>query len=178
MAMTHRWFPRLRAGFAAPAAPHVEKLVSVSWLLMTELFAYLEDVGGAGEDESVLDALAIRMAELAFNIDGRLRGDTQVEELHEFPLLLEYGLTDLAHLDGEGAAEALALSAPANAPGARGARLLSAYMALIDQFPGRLFNTLLPESQSQTLRTLRAWNKLCVATGTDPAFLAPLMRSL
>jgi hypothetical protein len=171
-----RWFPRLRIGTAAPAPARVETLVSVSWLLMTELHAYLEDVSGAPADEDVQQSLALRLAELAVALDLRLRGDQEMDELHHLPLLLEFGLTEVAQLAGDEVVEALSLAA-AQAPD-RAAHLTRTYESMLAGFPARLFNPLLPETQGQVLRTLRTWNRLCSTAGTDPAFLAPLMRSL
>ncbi len=174
------WFPRLVSGAAGVPARHVDRLVAVSWLMMTELFAYLEDVEGA-DDDAVLQVLAIRMAELAADIDGRLRGELGMDEIHQLPLVLEYGFSEVAQLDGTRAAPLLGLANSGDGLAAgikRAERLKAVYQKLVDSFPGDLFNTLLPQSQGQTLRTLRGWNKLCSATGTDAAFLAPLMRAL
>jgi hypothetical protein len=171
-----RWFPRLRIGVAASAAAHVETLVSVSWLLMTEVHAYLEDISGAPDDDDLQQALALRLAELVIALDLRLRGEPEMDEIHHLPLLLEHGLTDVAHLAGHEAVDALSL-ATAQAPG-RAERLTRTYQGMLASFPAQLFNPLLPQAQGQVLRTLRTWSRLCSAAGTDPAFLAPLMRSL
>lgn len=157
-------------------------LISISWLLMTEMHAYLEDVDGAGRDKNLLLSLSLRLAELAFEIDARLRGDVLVDEQHRLPLLLEYGLSDLAAINSDEVVAALALSSPsidvANELEELGSRLSQTYIGLLEHFPGKLVNTLLPDSQGQTLRTLRTWDKTLRKTGADPSFLAPLMRAL
>ncbi|WP_229699216.1 DUF6031 family protein, partial [Pseudomonas syringae] len=45
-----QWFPRLAGGYVYPAGPYTQKLISVAWLLMTELEAYLEDLEGAADE--------------------------------------------------------------------------------------------------------------------------------
>ncbi|RMW13295.1 hypothetical protein ALP03_04914, partial [Pseudomonas amygdali pv. tabaci] len=69
-----QWFPRLSGGYVYPAGPYAQKLISVAWLLMTELEAYLEDLEGAANEPQVVDALRIKLAELMVDIDCRLAG--------------------------------------------------------------------------------------------------------
>ncbi|WP_445380086.1 DUF6031 family protein, partial [Pseudomonas syringae] len=57
-------------------------------------------------------------------------------------------------------------------------RLIELFKELLEAFPGKLFNPLLPGTQGQVLRTLRDWDRSCRLAGGDAAFLAPLMRSL
>lgn len=81
-----QWFPRLSGGYVYPAGPYAQKLISVAWLLMTELEAYLEDLEGAANEPQVVDALRIKLAELMVDIDCRLAGADTPNELHQFAL--------------------------------------------------------------------------------------------
>ncbi len=184
-----RWFPRLIAGYLHPAAAQAETLASVAWLVMTEMHAYLEDLEGAVDTPDVVDVLRVKLAELLADLDCRLSGSSTQDELHQLPLLLEYGLTQVAYSSGEDVAHWMgfgARSAPSQPAGARSnsfdasdaRRLIDVFTAMLSTFPGTLFNPLLPGTQGQVLRTLRAWDKMCRLAGRDAAFLIPLMKSL
>ncbi|MCF5803880.1 MULTISPECIES: DUF6031 family protein [Pseudomonas syringae group] len=173
------WFPRLGGGYSYPAAEQVEKLISVAWLLMTELEAYLEDLEGAKAEPRVIDALRIKLAELMVDIDCRLAGADTPSELHQFALFTEYGLSDVIAHSGETAIDWLGI--PKNVTveeDYEAGRLIDLFREVLDAFPGKLFNPLLPGTQGQVLRTLRDWDRSCRLAGRDAAFLAPLMRSL
>ncbi|MBI0330004.1 DUF6031 family protein [Burkholderia plantarii] len=177
-----RWFPKLAAGQLRPAATLAETLASVAWLLMTELQAYLEDLEGAADTPDVVDVLRIKIAELLLDVDYRLSGAVAPDELHAFALCAEYGLSEVAMLPGAEAVRRLGGGAACDAhdehDGHGAAALIDTLQAALAAFPGELFNPLLPGTQGQVLRTLRAWDKLCRLTGQDASFLAPLMRSL
>ncbi|AJK49049.1 DUF6031 family protein [Burkholderia plantarii] len=171
-----RWFPKLAAGQLRPGATLAETLASVAWLLMTELQAYIEDLEGAADTPDVVDVLRIKIAELLLDIDYRLSGAIAPDELHGFALCAEYGLSEVAMLPGAEAVRRLGGGAAHD--GHDAAALIDTLRAALAAFPGELFNPLLPGTQGQVLRTLRAWDKLCRLTGQDASFLAPLMRSL
>ncbi|KPW84358.1 hypothetical protein SAMN05216596_101747 [Pseudomonas congelans] len=174
-----QWFPRLGGGYIYPAGPYAQKLISVAWLLMTELEAYLEDLDGAADEPLVVDALRIKLAELMVDIDCRLAGADTPNELHQFALFSEYGLTDVIAHTGPVAVEWLDIRADSAAGHDNEAEwLIEVFRELLDAFPGKLFNPLLPGTQGQVLRTLRDWDRSCRLAGGDAAFLAPLMRSL
>lgn len=203
-AVPTRWFPRLAAGYRFDAASQAETLASVAWLLMTELHAYIEDLEGAADTDDVVDVLRLKLAELLTDLDCRLSGASTPDELHQFPLLIEYGLTQVTYSSGadtaqwmgfgtyrgmanaENAANAANINdmqddAPQDTlsePQSEGARLIALFNTVLAAFPGTLFNPLLPGTQGQVLRTLRAWDKLCRLAGRDAAFLVPLMKSL
>ncbi|MBI6705403.1 DUF6031 family protein [Pseudomonas viridiflava] len=175
----HRWFPRLNGGYVYPAGPHAQKLISVAWLLMTELEAYIEDLQGAADEPRVIDALRVKLAELMIDIDCRLAGAQSTHELHQFALFAEYGLSDVIAHSAETALGWLGIPHPDRKADADEAlRLIGLFRAILSAFPGTLFNPLLPGTQGQVLRTLRDWDKSCRLAGRDAAFLAPLMRSL
>ncbi|OUM08545.1 hypothetical protein BW686_04290 [Pseudomonas syringae] len=174
-----RWFPRLGGGYSYAAGDHVEKLIAVAWLLMTELEAYLEDLEGATGEPRVVHALRIKLAELMVDIDCRLAGADTPNELHQFALFAEYGLSDVIAHSGETAIDWLGIPTDVTADCEDDAgRLIDLFKEVLNAFPGKLFNPLLPGTQGQVLRTLRDWDRSCRLAGRDAAFLAPLMRSL
>ncbi|KAG8148795.1 DUF6031 family protein [Burkholderia catarinensis] len=174
------WFPKLAAGQVRNGAALAETLASVAWLLMTELQAYLEDLEGAADTTDVVDVLRIKIAELLIDMDYRLSGAIPPDELHAFALCAEYGLSEVAMLPGAEAVCRLGVGDDAHGATSdrHAAALIAKLEAALEAFPGELFNPLLPGTQGQVLRTLRAWDKLCRLTSQDASFLAPLMRSL
>lgn len=178
--LPRQWFPRLRAGFVYPAGSHAERLISVAWLLMTELEAYLEDLQGAASEPKVVDALRIKLAELMLDIDCRLAGAVVPHQLHHFALFAEYGLSQVIASSGDVSIDWLGIPADVDAAAESEStdRLINLCREMLEAFPGELFNPLLPGTQGQVLRTLRDWDKSCRLAGRDAAFLVPLMRSL
>lgn len=175
-----RWFPRLLAGYTYPAGTQIEKMISVAWLLMTELEAYLEDLEGAISAPRVVAALRVKLAELMVDVDCRLAGAPPPSELHQFALFVEYGLCEVIASPDEAAAVWLGFPSATDDldrfedPSV----LIRLFKEMLEAFPGEMFNPLLPGTQGQVLRTLRTWDKSCRLAGRDAAFLAPLMRSL
>ncbi|RQP21747.1 DUF6031 family protein [Piscinibacter terrae] len=170
------WFPRLGAGYQFRSTTHVKAIVTAAWLLMTELYAYLEDLEGAREQSEVAALVRVKIAELLLQVDCVLCGADLPDEMHRLPLLMQYGLGDVAALDGPAAIEALGLDRVMDA--AEVQRLTDTMTALIRAFPLELVDALKPENQGRLLRFLRFANKACEKVGCDAGFLAPLMRSL
>ncbi|WAC71666.1 DUF6031 family protein [Roseateles sp. SL47] len=171
-----RWFPRLNAGYLQPAQSQVRSTITAAWLLMTELYAYLEDLEGARGRPEVGGLVRIKLAELLLQVDCVLSGARLPDELHRLPMLMAYGLGDVAALDGPAVIERLGLRRPMD--DAECAFLTRQMHDLIDAFPLHLVDGLKPEHQSHLLRFLRSANKACGQVGCDAGFLAPLMRSL
>ncbi|WP_366520555.1 DUF6031 family protein [Robbsia andropogonis] len=175
-----RWFPRLSTGHVHDGAMHAETLASVSWMLMTELQSYIEDLEGAANSLEVVNVLRIKLAELLVDIDCRLAGAAPPDELHQFPLFAEYGVAEVTTSACDNPARWIGIGQQSGelAQHIDAAALIDLFNGLLAAFPGELFNPLLPDTQGQVLRTLRNWDKLCRLAGRDAAFLAPLMRSL
>ncbi len=171
-----RWFPRLNAGYRFAAGTHVTSTISAAWLLMTELRAYIEDLAGARDIPDAAALVKIKVAELLLQVDAVLGGAAVPHEMHRLPLLMEYGLSDVATLDGASATRLLGLVARTDA--AEVDRLIGVLEELLDAFPSDLVDALQPENQGHVLRFLRSANKACERVGCDAGFLAPLMTSL
>jgi hypothetical protein len=172
-----RFFPWLQSGLVWPAAEHARQLISVAWLIMTEGFAYVEDIQGAGESLDLLEVARLRFTELLLEMDVCFSGAMRLGNIHHLAFAVEYGLTNIADLNGPELVAALALAEPADPPRHQ-AQVENFFSALVAAFPGDLDNALLPQNQGRVLRALRMWEKLCRAAGTEPAFLSPLMRAL
>lgn len=86
---TLRWFPRLTGGVGVEGNSMARAIVSAAWLVMSELYAYLEDLEGAMDapDASVL--IKVKIAELLVQIDCTLGRTAVLDEEHRLPWLLE-----------------------------------------------------------------------------------------
>jgi len=171
-----RWFPRINAGYRFAAGDHVTSTISAAWLLMTELRAYIEDLAGARDIPDAAALVKIKIAELLLQVDAVLGRAAVPHEMHRLPLLMAYGLSDVAAMDGLAATRLLGLDAPTD--GAEVDRLIGILEALLAAFPSDLVDALQPENQGHVLRFLRSANKACERVGCDAGFLAPLMTSL
>lgn len=171
-----RWFPRLAAGYRFDAGDHVTSTISAAWLLMTELRAYIEDLAGAHDIPDAAALVKIKIAELLLQVDAVLGRAVVPPEMHRLPLLMAYGLGEVAAMDGPAATRLLGLDVPTD--GAEVDRLIGVLEALLAAFPSDLVDALQPENQGHVLRFLRSANKACAQVGCDAGFLAPLMTSL
>ncbi|MEV0174399.1 DUF6031 family protein [Streptomyces sp. NPDC050803] len=170
-----RLFPSARSGRGLPAAQAVEAWATAAWLLAVEGRAYLEDLEGGADQPLLRRAVRIKLLELLYDIDTRLAGAVPVAEEHQLALALEYGLHDLAGLDGDRLAEVFALAA--DDEGDTGDGLVpQLWERLCAAFPGELPDPLQASGQREILRALRNWSKLCTAAGTDAAFLEPFLK--
>lgn len=175
-ARTVRWFPRIHAGYRFDAGEHVTSTISAAWLLMTELRAYIEDLAGARDIPDAAALVKIKIAELLLQVDAVLGRAVVPHEMHRLPLLMAYGLSDVAAMDGPAATRLLGLDVPTD--GAEVDRLIGVLEELLAAFPSDLVDALQPENQGHVLRFLRSANKACERVGCDAGFLAPLMTSL
>ncbi|WP_431120925.1 DUF6031 family protein [Variovorax paradoxus] len=171
-----RWFPRINAGYRFAAGEHVISTISAAWLLMTELRAYIEDLAGARDIPDAAALVKIKIAELLLQVDAVLGRAAVPHEMHRLPLLMAYGLSDVAAMDGPTATRLLGLDAPTD--GVEVDRLIGVLEELLAAFPSDLVDALQPENQGHVLRFLRSANKACERVGCDAGFLAPLMTSL
>lgn len=171
-----RWFPRLAAGYRFHAGDHVTSTISAAWLLMTELRAYIEDLAGARDVPDAAALIKIKIAELLLQVDAVLGRAAVPPEMHRLPLLMAYGLGEVAAMDGPSATRLLGLDVPTDANEVD--RLIDVLEALLAAFPSDLVDALQPENQGHVLRFLRSANKACGHVGCDAGFLAPLMTSL
>jgi hypothetical protein len=171
-----RWFPRISAGYRFAAGDHVTSTISAAWLLMTELRAYIEDLAGARDIPDAAALVKIKIAELLLQVDAVLGRVAVPHEMHRLPLLMGYGLSDVAAMDGPTATRLLGLDTPTD--GAEVDRLIAVLEELLAAFPSDLVDALQPENQGHVLRFLRSANKACERVGCDAGFLAPLMTSL
>jgi len=170
------WLPRLNAGHRTPSRHQVESGITAAWLLMTELYAYLEDLAGARAQPDAAGLIKVKIAELLVQIDCVLAGLAVPDEPHRLPLLMQYGLGDVAALDGPAAIAVLGLDRLTDGPEVD--RLIAVMTALSQAFPIALVDALQPANQGHLLRFLRSASKACDHVGCDAGFLAPLMRAL
>ncbi len=119
-----------------------------------------------------------KLLELLYDIDTRLSGAVPLAEEHQLALALEYGLHDLAELDGPRLVDVFALAAdePDDAKAPDDGLVPELWERLCAAFPGELPDPLKPSGQREILRALRSWSKLCTAAGTDAAFLEPFLK--
>ncbi|WP_055480121.1 DUF6031 family protein [Sphaerimonospora mesophila] len=169
-----RLFPSARSGRGLPGAQAVEAWATAAWLLAVEGRAYLEDLEGGADQPLLRRVVRIKLLELLYDIDTRLSGTVTIAEEHRLALALEYGLHDLASLDGESLVEVFAL-APDDPDHADGL-VPQLWERLCAAFPGELPDPLKASGQREILRALRNWSKLCTAAGTEAAFLEPFLK--
>lgn len=171
-----RWFPRLAGGIAVEGTSMARATISAAWLVMSELYAYLEDLEGSidAPDASVL--IKVKIAELLVQIDCTLGRTAMLDEEHRLPWLLEYGLCEVINLPGAEMARLLGLFTANHATEVR--RVSQLIRDLIAGFPGELVDSLQAHNQGRVLRFLRSADQACTALNCDAGFLVPLMKAL
>jgi hypothetical protein len=169
-------YPTARGGRGLPGHRAVEAWATAAWSLSVEGRAFLEDLDGGGDQPELRQMVRIRLLELLIDVDTALAGWAPVEEGHQLALALEYGLGNLAVLDGPELITVFALD-QATGDQAEDAGVRALWDRLCQEFPGELPNPLLASGQRQILQALRSWSKLCAAVGADAGFLEPLLKN-
>jgi hypothetical protein len=169
-------FPSARAGRGLPADRAVQAWVTAAWLLAVEGRAYLEDLAGGTDQPQLRQVVRLRLLELLLDIDCRLAGSVPLDEGHRLAVALEYGLHELAELDGADLVGLFALDGEFGAAHEGDGQVRALWDRICAAFPGRLPDPLLATGQREILQALRLWSALCTAAGIDAAFLEPLLK--
>lgn len=173
---TLRWFPRLTGGVGVEGSSMARATISAAWLMMSELYAYLEDLEGAVDVPDASALIKVKIAELLVQIDCILGRTAVLDDEHRLPWLLEYGLCEVINLPGTDMARLLGLFSVNDDAEVR--RVCQLIRDLIEAFPGELVDSLQAQNQGRVLRFLRSCDKACTTLGCDAGFLVPLMKSL
>lgn len=147
---------------------------TAAWLLAVEGRAYLEDLAGGSEQPELRQVVGLRLLELLLDVDLLLGGHTAMADGHQLAMALEYGLHEVAELDGDRLLRLFALDEEFGADG--GGAVAEFWELLCAAFPGELPNPLLASGQREILQALRDWSRLCTAVGTDAGFLEPFLK--
>src|SRR4051812_7193823 len=94
-------FPSVRAGRGLPPDRAVQAWATSGWLLAVEGRALLEDMDGGVDQPQLRQMVRQQLVELLTNVDIRLSGGVPPGEDHLLAMALEYGLHEVAELDGE-----------------------------------------------------------------------------
>jgi hypothetical protein len=172
-----RYFPRLRAGLGRAPGAEVQALCVAAFKLAVDGRAFIEDIEGAAEQPELLAVLRWRFADFLGELDLILRGTAPVDDWHHAALALEYGLSEVADLDGPTLASCCGLG-DIGQGSESASSILAFWDGLLASFPGQLPDPLKPSGQGELLRALRNWNKLCVATQTPADFLQSLLQEV
>jgi len=174
-----RLFPSAHAGRGLPVEQAVRAWVTAAWLLAVEGRAYVEDLAGGADQPQLRQVVRMRLLELLLAVDWQLAGCAPPADEHQLALALEFGLGEVADLDG---AELIRLFALDTGLGGDGADAVDdgAVPELWDRlcaaFPGALPDPLLASGQRAVLQALRSWSALCTAARIDASFLEPLLK--
>ena len=169
-------FPGVRAGRGLPPEAAVRAWATVAWLMSVDGRAYVEDLDGGVEQPQLRQVVKLRLLELLSEMDTRLTGAEPAAEGHQLALALEYGLHEVCQATGPELAQLFALEQEFGGEDTDDAGVRELWDGLCEAFPGQIPDPLVASGQSEVLRALRDWSKLCTAAGTDAAFLEPFLK--
>lgn len=169
-------FPGVRAGRGLPPEAAVRAWATTAWLMSVDGRAYVEDLDGGADQPQLRQVVKLRLLELLCEIDTRLTGAEPAGEGHQLALALEYGLHEVCSAGGPELAQLFDLDQEFGGDLADDAGVRDLWNALCEAFPGQIPDPLVASGQSEVLRALRDWSKLCTAAGTDAAFLEPFLK--
>lgn len=169
-------FPGVRAGRGLPPETAVRAWATTAWLMSVDGRAYVEDLDGGADQPQLRQVVKLRLLELLSEIDTRLTGAEPAGEGHQLALALEYGLHEVCSASGPELAQLFDLDQEFGGDLADDAGVRDLWNALCEAFPGQIPDPLVASGQSEVLRALRDWSKLCTAAGTDAAFLEPFLK--
>jgi hypothetical protein len=139
--------------------------------------AFIEDLEGAAEQPELVAVLRWRLAEFFLELDLILQGACPVEDWHHAAIALEHGLSEIADVDGHELVAQCGLGDTGRSAESA-LELFRFWEGLVAAFPGRLPDPLQPAGQSELLRALRHWSKLCDAVGIPADFLQSLLQDV
>jgi hypothetical protein len=171
-----RLFSSARSGRGLPADRAVRAWVTAAWLLAVEGRAYMEDLEGGADQPQLRQAVRLRLVELLLDTDSLLVGYSEMADGHQLAVALEYGLREVAQLDGARLVRLFALDEEFGADKCTDGAVTELWDRICAEFPGELPNPLVPSGQREILRALRYWSKLCTAAGIDAGFLEPFLK--
>ncbi|MFJ8332021.1 DUF6031 family protein [Streptomyces sp. NPDC094437] len=169
-------YPGVRAGRGLPPEAAVQAWATVAWLMSVDGRAYVEDLDGGVDQPQLRQIVKLRLLELLSEMDTRLTGAEPAGEGHQLALALEYGLHEVCHASGAELAQLFALDEEFGGEEADESGVRALWEGLCEAFPGTIPDPLVASGQSEVLRALRDWSKLCTAAGTDAAFLEPFLK--
>lgn len=169
-------FPGVRAGRALPPETAVRAWATAAWLMSVDGRAYVEDLDGGVEQPQLRQVVKLRLLELLYELDTRLTGAEPAGDGHLLALSLEYGLSEVCRATGPELAELFTLDEEFGGDDVDDRAVRELWEGLFDAFPGRVPDPLVASGQSEVIRALRNWSKLCSAAGTDAAFLEPFLK--
>jgi hypothetical protein len=171
-----RLFPSVRAGRGLPPDQAVRAWATAGWLLAVEGRALLEDLEGGANQPQLRQMVRLQLVELLTDVDIRLGGGVPPDKDHLLAVALEYGLHDVAELDGERLVRLFGLDGEFGTAVSEDGEARAFWDRLCEAFPGQLPDPLQADGQREILQALRLWSKLCTAAGTDAAFLEPFLK--
>lgn len=168
--------PGLRAGFGRSDQSSVRGWIEASWLMLAEGRAYLEDLEGGVDQPHMQQAVKLRLLEQLVDIDNRLAGRFPVPDQHCLAIALEYGLHELADVDGAGLITMFGLDEELGGPTCHVQGVAVFWQRLLAAFPGELPDRLVAQGQRDLLITLQVWAALARSVGLDVGLLTPMMK--
>lgn len=169
-------YPGVRAGHGRAPAAAVRSWLEVSWLMLAEGRAYLEDIEGGAQQPQMQQAAKIRLLEQLADIDNRLAGRVPPADGHCLALALEYGFSELADASGEELAAIFGLTEELGGDRCAVDGTVVLWQRLLEGFPGRLPDRLVAQGHRDMLTTLQTWARLARAVDLDVGLLTPLIK--
>jgi len=170
-----KFFPNINSGVPSRSKESIKNLITGAFLLSTEGRALFEDFEGVEISQpETMYVLKIKLIEFLFEMEMILN-DSEVDQMHYFPLCLEYGMPDVLKTEPERITKIFGLDCADQTDIEQIAYL---WNRIISDFPGNIPNPLQNDQQGEFLQCLRNWSKLCKRNQIDDSFLIPLFKAL
>jgi hypothetical protein len=170
------FYPRFTAGYKKRL--EIASLATFVFKLSIDARAFLEDMDGGKDQPDYLKVLKLRLLELLLEVELVFSGIEPVEDYHHAALALEYGIGQVAHIDGKSLRSIFELfdSLDGEEVSTKGVR--DFWNRLIAECPGIVPNPLDPKGQRELINALRNWDKMCTLSGVNADFIKDLMREV
>jgi hypothetical protein len=172
------FFPKIKAGYKRPVQNEIYAQATFAFKLAVDVRAFLEDIDGALQHPHYLKTLKLRLLEMLYELNLVISYAGPMDELHFAALALEYGVPDIAQLDGPTLIDIFGLWDDFNSENVDISGVTDLFEQIIEEFPGEVPDPLVPSGQSVLLKALRNWDKICRTAQVNAKFIEDLLKEV
>lgn len=171
-------FRSIKMGRQKELSRYIYILSRIAFKMAIDGRAFIEDVKGGTDQPDYLKILKWRILELLSEFDQILSDSEVCDEIHYSALALEYGFSEILNLSGNEIIDLFKLNDPIDKSIVETKEILKLWEIILDEFPGEIPDPLIPHGQSDLLKALKYWDKICSIANVDRTFLKDMLKEV
>jgi hypothetical protein len=172
------YFRSMKMGRQKPLSRYIYLISTVAFGMAIDGRAFIEDMKGGANQPDYIKILKWRMLELLSEFDQILSDSGISDEIHYGPLALEYGLNEIVELNGEEIINLFILNDRMDKKNVDAEAIFKLWERILHEFPGEIPDPLIPQGQSDLLKALKHWDKICSLANVDTKFIKDMLKEV